>query len=129
MIKDAVMENDFLKNLDATQVREIVESMYPREFEKGSYVIREGDAGKQQLEKNEVQKNMFWDFEWRKFLVVKKQKTKNKKQKTNKQNKHWIWLDFDGYNTSPKKQFPEHIVPFLSRLWPFMATAALYSLY
>jgi cGMP-dependent protein kinase len=39
------MENDFLKNLDATQVREIVESMYPREFEKGSYVIREGDAG------------------------------------------------------------------------------------
>jgi hypothetical protein len=88
LIKDAVMENDFLKNLDATQVREIVESMYPREFEKGSYVIREGDAGKQQLEKNEVQKNMFWDFEWRKFLVVKKQKTKNKKQKTNKQNKH-----------------------------------------
>jgi hypothetical protein len=45
LIKDAVMENDFLKNLDATQVREIVESMYPREFEKGSYVIREGDAG------------------------------------------------------------------------------------
>lgn len=39
------MENDFLKNLDASQVREIVESMYPREFEKGSYVIREGDAG------------------------------------------------------------------------------------
>lgn len=45
LIKDAVMENDFLKNLDASQVREIVESMYPREFEKGSYVIREGDAG------------------------------------------------------------------------------------
>lgn len=40
------MENDFLKNLDASQVREIVESMYPREFEKGSFVIREGDAGK-----------------------------------------------------------------------------------
>ena len=78
MIKDAVMENDFLKNLDATQVREIVESMYPREFEKGSYVIREGDAGKQQLEKNEVQKNMFWYFEWRNFLVVKKKKQKNK---------------------------------------------------
>ena len=39
------MENDFLKNLDASQVREIVESMYPREFEKGSFVIREGDAG------------------------------------------------------------------------------------
>lgn len=40
------MENDFLKNMDAGQVREIVDSMYPREFEKGSYVIREGDAGK-----------------------------------------------------------------------------------
>ncbi len=44
------MENDFLKNLDASQVREIVESMYPREFEKGSFVIREGDAGKITLE-------------------------------------------------------------------------------
>lgn len=43
------MENDFLKNLDASQVREIVESMYPREFEKGSYVIREGDAGNHDL--------------------------------------------------------------------------------
>lgn len=49
LIKDAVMENDFLKNLDAGQVREIVDSMYPREFEKGSYVIREGDAGKSLL--------------------------------------------------------------------------------
>lgn len=49
LIKDAVMENDFLKNLDASQVREIVESMYPREFEKGSFVIREGDAGKCRL--------------------------------------------------------------------------------
>ena len=45
MIKDAVMENDFLKNLDASQVREIVDSMFPREFERGSFVIREGDAG------------------------------------------------------------------------------------
>jgi cGMP-dependent protein kinase len=45
LIKDAIMENDFLKNLDAGQVREIVDSMYPREFERGSYVIREGDAG------------------------------------------------------------------------------------
>lgn len=45
LIKDAVMENDFLKNLDASQVREIVDSMFPREFERGSFVIREGDAG------------------------------------------------------------------------------------
>jgi hypothetical protein len=46
LIKDAIMENDFLKNLDGGQVREIVDSMYPRDFEKGSFVIREGDAGK-----------------------------------------------------------------------------------
>ena len=39
------MENDFLKNLDGGQVHEMVDSMYPREFDKGSYVIREGDAG------------------------------------------------------------------------------------
>ena len=46
LIKDAIMENDFLKNLDGGQVREIVDSMYPRDCEKGSFVIREGDAGK-----------------------------------------------------------------------------------
>lgn len=39
------MDNDFLKNLDSSQVREMVDSMYPREFDKGSYVIREGDIG------------------------------------------------------------------------------------
>ena len=36
-----------MKNLDAGQVREIVDSMYPRDFEKGSFVIREGDVGKE----------------------------------------------------------------------------------
>ncbi|GLH08673.1 cGMP-dependent protein kinase, isozyme 1 [Gryllus bimaculatus] len=45
LIKDAIMDNDFLKNLDSSQVREIVDSMYPREYPKGSYVIREGEAG------------------------------------------------------------------------------------
>lgn len=46
LIKDAIMENNFLKNLDSSQVREIVESVYPKEFTKGSYVITEGEAGK-----------------------------------------------------------------------------------
>ncbi|KAG0720916.1 cGMP-dependent protein kinase, isozyme 1 [Chionoecetes opilio] len=45
LIKDAVMDNDFLKHLDAGQVREIVDSMYPQEFPGGSWVIREGDVG------------------------------------------------------------------------------------
>lgn len=39
------MENDFLKNLDSSQLREIVESMFPKDFPRGSYVIKEGDAG------------------------------------------------------------------------------------
>jgi hypothetical protein len=39
------MDNDFLKNLDSSQVRELVDSMYPLEYGKGSYVIREGEAG------------------------------------------------------------------------------------
>lgn len=45
LIKDAIMDNDFLKNLDTSQVREIVDSMYPQEFPAGSWVIREGDVG------------------------------------------------------------------------------------
>jgi len=39
------MDNDFLKNLDSSQVRELVDSMYPLECLKGSHVIREGEAG------------------------------------------------------------------------------------
>ncbi|CAG2059769.1 unnamed protein product [Timema podura] len=45
LIKDAIMDNDFLKNLDSSQVRELVDSMYPQEYSKGSYVINEGGAG------------------------------------------------------------------------------------
>ncbi|KAF2896719.1 hypothetical protein ILUMI_09457, partial [Ignelater luminosus] len=45
LIKDAIMDNNFLKHLDSLQVREIVDSMYSKEFSAGSYVIREGEAG------------------------------------------------------------------------------------
>lgn len=45
LIKDAILDNDFLKNLDSCQIREIVDSMYPRGYQKGTYVIREGDNG------------------------------------------------------------------------------------
>nr|XP_045598842.1 cGMP-dependent protein kinase, isozyme 1-like [Procambarus clarkii] len=45
LIKDAIMDNDFLKHLDSSQVREIVDSMYPQEFGANTWVIREGDAG------------------------------------------------------------------------------------
>lgn len=39
------MENNFLKNLDSSQMREIVESVYPKHFSTGDYVVREGEAG------------------------------------------------------------------------------------
>nr|XP_023023080.1 cGMP-dependent protein kinase, isozyme 1-like isoform X1 [Leptinotarsa decemlineata] len=45
LIKGAIMDNDFLKNLDTSQVREMVDSMYPKEFNAGSLVITEGEAG------------------------------------------------------------------------------------
>lgn len=45
LIKDAILDNDFLKHLDSCQIRELVDSMYPKEFKSGSYVIREGEAG------------------------------------------------------------------------------------
>lgn len=45
LIKDAIMDNDFLKNIDSTQVRELVDSMYSKVIAEGEYVIREGEAG------------------------------------------------------------------------------------
>lgn len=45
LIKEAIMDNDFLKNLDSSQVRELVDSMYGLEVRRGEYVIREGEAG------------------------------------------------------------------------------------
>uniref|UniRef100_A0A8D8A7Y8 cGMP-dependent protein kinase n=1 Tax=Culex pipiens TaxID=7175 RepID=A0A8D8A7Y8_CULPI len=45
LIKDAILENDFFKNIDSLQIREIVDSMYSREFRAGEYVIHEGQAG------------------------------------------------------------------------------------
>jgi cGMP-dependent protein kinase len=45
-IKDAIMDNDFLKHLDSIQIRELVDSMYSRDVEANEYVVREGDPGK-----------------------------------------------------------------------------------
>lgn len=39
------MENDFLKNIDSSQVRELVDAMYSKEISKGEFVIKEGEAG------------------------------------------------------------------------------------
>ena len=46
LIREAIMENDFLKNLPSQQVREIVEYMEKKKVVAGAYVIKEGDTGK-----------------------------------------------------------------------------------
>jgi len=45
LIKNAILENDFMKNLDMAQIREIVECMYPVEYKKNNLIIKEGDVG------------------------------------------------------------------------------------
>ena len=45
MIKRAILENDFMKNLELGQIREIVDCMYPVEYTKDSMIIKEGDVG------------------------------------------------------------------------------------
>ncbi|XP_063862359.1 uncharacterized protein LOC135101919 isoform X4 [Scylla paramamosain] len=45
LLRQAILENDFLKNLEIGQVKEIVESMYSVTYEEGSLIIKEGDIG------------------------------------------------------------------------------------
>ncbi|XP_028158317.1 cGMP-dependent protein kinase, isozyme 2 forms cD4/T1/T3A/T3B-like isoform X4 [Ostrinia furnacalis] len=45
LIKSAILDNDFMKNLEMTQIREIVDCMYPVEYAMGSLIIKEGDVG------------------------------------------------------------------------------------
>lgn len=40
-----VSDNDFMKNLEMTQIREIVDCMYPVQYAAGSLIIKEGDVG------------------------------------------------------------------------------------
>lgn len=45
LIRDAIFANDFLKNLEKFQVEEIVSCMYPKEYDKDNYIIKEGEIG------------------------------------------------------------------------------------
>ncbi|XP_071108152.1 cGMP-dependent protein kinase 1-like isoform X1 [Haliotis cracherodii] len=45
LIKQAILDNDFMKNLEMSQIREIVDCMYPVEYSKDSTIIKEGDMG------------------------------------------------------------------------------------
>ena len=44
-IKSAILDNDFMKNLELSQIQEIVDCMYPVEYSKDSCIIKEGDVG------------------------------------------------------------------------------------
>jgi len=45
VIKRAILDNDFMKNLEIGQILDIVECMHPVEFQRGSMIIKEGDVG------------------------------------------------------------------------------------
>uniref|UniRef100_A0A673FXF6 cGMP-dependent protein kinase 1 n=1 Tax=Sinocyclocheilus rhinocerous TaxID=307959 RepID=A0A673FXF6_9TELE len=45
LIKEAILDNDFMKNLELSQIQEIVDCMYPVEYDKDSCIIKEGDVG------------------------------------------------------------------------------------
>uniref|UniRef100_A0A8C1SF59 cGMP-dependent protein kinase n=1 Tax=Cyprinus carpio TaxID=7962 RepID=A0A8C1SF59_CYPCA len=45
LIKEAILDNDFMKNLELSQIQEIVDCMYPVEYAKDSCIIKEGDVG------------------------------------------------------------------------------------
>jgi hypothetical protein len=45
IIKSAILDNDFMKNLEITQIREIVDCMYPVQYAACSLIIKEGDVG------------------------------------------------------------------------------------
>ncbi|CAF0735498.1 unnamed protein product [Adineta steineri] len=44
-LRDAILNNDFMKNLEMDQIMAIVDCMYPLEQKDGSLIIKEGDVG------------------------------------------------------------------------------------
>ncbi|CAK6980902.1 cGMP-dependent protein kinase 1-like isoform X1 [Scomber scombrus] len=45
LIKDAILDNDFMRNLELSQIQEIVDCMYPVDYGKDACIIKEGDVG------------------------------------------------------------------------------------
>lgn len=45
LITDALNKNQFLKRLDPQQIKDMVECMYGRNYQQGSYVIKQGEPG------------------------------------------------------------------------------------
>ena len=44
-LRDAILNNDFMKNLEMDQIMSIVDCMYPLEQKNDSLIIKEGDVG------------------------------------------------------------------------------------
>ncbi len=44
-LREAILNNDFMKNLEMDQIMSIVGCMYPLEHKDGSLIIKEGDVG------------------------------------------------------------------------------------
>jgi cGMP-dependent protein kinase 1 len=44
-LREAILNNDFMKNLEMDQIMSIVDCMYPLEQKDGSLIIKEGDVG------------------------------------------------------------------------------------
>jgi len=45
LIRKAILDNEFMQNLDTVQIREIVDCMYSVSFDQGAVIIKEGDVG------------------------------------------------------------------------------------
>lgn len=45
LIKEAILDNDFMKNLELSQIQEIVDCMYPVDYGNDACIIKEGDVG------------------------------------------------------------------------------------
>ncbi|XP_063103272.1 cGMP-dependent protein kinase 2 isoform X2 [Cavia porcellus] len=45
LITDALNRNQFLKRLDPQQIKDMVECMYGRSYQQGSYIIKQGEPG------------------------------------------------------------------------------------
>lgn len=73
LIKEAILDNDFMKNLELSQIQEIVDCMYPVEYGKDSCIIKEGDVGSLvYVMEGRVEKDLIYSFF---FFVTLRDKT------------------------------------------------------
>lgn len=45
LIMKAILDNDFMKNLEEVQINEITDCMYPVEYARDLFIIKEGEVG------------------------------------------------------------------------------------